>query len=442
MKAKTLGTSMFIGVALLLCVSTSDGLSNGSGSMALNAGQEVILVDCAGRYIRFDSTTGSILAEGGLWDDSSMSDLRLNANGGFDGCLIADIQSDTRHGVFYAVLTRQPHENSDGQRRYVVVALDLQKLIRLAQFELETPIQGGVRILLSPDGQELIVSYTRYEEAGGQDGWHNLLERFSAPSLTRIKIQEDLRIDSASQLPSSMPLGNSASWIGGHRILNENLVLDDEGHVLEQLNPYSLLPNETAKQLAYLEKPGAPGRTYLPIAYADAAGGRVLFVAGHDLVPSELGVGSALWIYDVNRGASLRPIQVPETVAAYDSGTRETPTVHLTPNGDSILLESYEWRSGPSTNGNLRFKTGKLRLYDVVSGKLARTFNLEPTPGLATRLLGFSPDGVIAFIGSVDFIYAVPLDGSTPISVVRSTKGFNSFWTVGLAFAENLERPR
>lgn len=433
MRATTLVTLLFLGASALLCADRSNALPMSK------AEPETVLVDCAGRYVRL-GTAGSIVAEGGLWDDSSMSGLRVDADSGFEGCLVTGIQSDAGRGILYAVLTREPREDSEGRRHYVVVALDSKKLVRLAQIELETAIAGGVSILLSSDRQELVLSYSRYEEAGGQGAWRNLLERFSAPALTRVKTQENLHLEDAPGLPSSTHLSNSASWIDGHRILNDTTVLDEDGHVLEQLNPYDLIPVETANELSYLRKPGTPGRTYLPISYADSAGGRVLFIVGHDLV-GEQQVGSALWIYDAAEGTSLRPIRVPETVAAYDPGTRGTPTAHLTPDGNSILLESYQWQSG-GADGNVRVKTGDLRLYDVASGKLTRTFNLEPAPGVAARLLGFSPDGAIAFIGSSNRLYSIPLDRSAPITVARSTRGFDPFWTIGLAVTEKPERPR
>jgi hypothetical protein len=436
MLARTIGTSILLATVALWHSSVAAEAPDVAPAIR-QAAAEAIFVDCAGRYIRVAGGGGRIIAEGTLWDDPSMTALRLDSTGGFDGCLVADVRSDPAHGTLYAVLARESRGDREERRHYALVTLDLQGLVRLRQVELDTAVNGGVHIVLSLNGEELIVSYGRHEEAGGQEGWRNVLERYTVPGLTRVKVREDLRVATAlSTLPSSITLSNSASWMGGHRILDQNLVLDEDGHVLQRLNPYDLLPAETASQLAPLKKQGAPGRTYLPIAFADAADGRVLFVVGHDLAAG-VPAGSALWVYDVEHGVSLRPILTREPVATFDPGARETPTAHLTPDGDSILVESSEWRPvASSTSGTkARFKTGVLNLYNVASGELMHKFSLEPPPGLATRLIGFSPDGAIAFIGSSERLYSVPLDGGHTPTAIRPTKGFDPFWSVGVVFS-------
>src|SRR6185369_10655292 len=127
--------------------------------------------------------------------------------------------------------------DSEGRRRFVLVALDIRRLVRLRYVELEAAVNSSIKLLLSPDQGELVVSYNRYEEVGGQPGWRNMVERYLAPMLSRVKAGGDLRLASVSgDLPSSISLSPSAHWIAAHRILDQTLITDEDGLVLQNLN--------------------------------------------------------------------------------------------------------------------------------------------------------------------------------------------------------------
>jgi hypothetical protein len=405
-------------------------------AVVAGAAVETLLVDCAGRTVRVAGGPGEdrrILAEGSLWDHPSMTSLRPPAAAGFDGCLVADLASDPERGLLYAAVAREARVDARGRRRHALVALRLPDLARQADADLGTA-EGPVRLLLSPERDQLLASSSRYEGIGGEDAWRNLAQRFSTPALVPEPAHEDLRLATApGRLPSSSAFSAAAVWASGGRVVDQTLVLDTAGRVLERLDPYALLPGKERRRLRALERAGAPGRRYLPMAFADATAERALFVVGHDPGP---GTGAALFVYDFERGAALRPIRVPERVAAYDPTRRETPTAHLTPDGDAVLVEAFEWRpveTAPGETAPARVKTGRLALYELGTGARIRAFRLDPEPGLAARLIGYSAGGAIAWLGSRQGLYVVTLDGSRPPVALRPAGRFDPAWAVGVA---------
>jgi hypothetical protein len=364
-----------------------------------------------------------------------MASLRLPAAAGFDGCLVADLAADPERGLLYAVVAREARVDAQGRRRHALVALRLQDLARQADADLGTA-EGGVRLLLSPARDQLLVSSSRWEGIGGEDAWRNQTRRFSVPALEPETAHEDLRLATApGRLPTSSALSGAAVWASGDRVVDQTLVLDTAGRVLERLDPYALLPGEARRRLRGLERAGAPGRSYLPIAFAGSTAERALFVVGYDPGPDVAPPpeGAALFVYDFGSGAALRPIRVPERVAAYDPTRRETPTAHLTPDGDAVLVEEFDWREvevAPGERAPARVKTGRLALWAVATGTRLRAFQVAPGP--AARLIGFSADGGVAWLGSRQRLVAVALDGRRPPVVLRPA-AFDPAWAVGVA---------
>jgi hypothetical protein len=378
-----------------------------------------------------------LIAEGTLWDHPSMQALRPPTVSSFDGCPVADIKTDTSQNLMYVALAREPRLDVDGKRHYVIASLRLPELSLASEADLEDNLETLPRLLLSEDREQVMVSYSSYEEKGGLPSWRNIINYFTPSRLRRVRREEALRLDvNGTRLPSSMPLSTSATWASGQRILDRTFILDSAGRVLEHIDPYAQLSHEARDRLQAALRIGEEGAPYLAIAYADNAAGRTLFVVGDDLVG---GHGtSGLWVHDLSTGMSPRPILTSEIVAAYDPASPETPSVHLTPDGNSVLLEDFEWRpiNDRSEGGSSRFKTGRLSLYSVSAGNLIRTIQLQPAPGFATRMVGFSPDGNFALIGTPELLYVVPIDQKQAPIALRSVHGFNPFWSVSAVFVD------
>jgi len=422
---------------MLLCLAIP-AMLNADGKRTDRPVSEALLVDCAGRYLRVDLDGQRVIAEGTVWDKSSLRTVRSYTASTFDGCEVTDAKADMSRKTLYLSLAKEPRLDANGKRHYLIAALRLPDLALMSQVELEDALETMPRLLLSEDHEKVMVSYSTHEEVDGSPIWRNTIDYLAAASLKRMHREENLsRGFTDSNLPSSMPLSASATLASGQRVLDRTFVLDLGGRVLEHIDPYRLLSPAIRERLRPAERKGATGAPYLPIAYADNAAGRTLFVVGDDL-DSGRGAGG-LWVHDLVGGMSPHPILISEIVAAYDPGSPETPTAHLTADGKFVLLEGFDWRQvgHASENAvNARFKTGDLRLYSVDDGSLVRRIQLEPVPGFAARVIGFSPGSDVALIGSQDMLYVVPLDDTRAPIRFRSHQGFNPFWSVGAVFVE------
>jgi hypothetical protein len=419
-------SSWILWPALVVLGTALAGVAAQGAAPAAPRANEALLIDCAGHFLRLSTADMRILAQGNLWDRPKLAAFSPRA-GSADECAVADVEIDRLHQLAYIALAR-------GQQ-HLIAALHLPDLGLVTLHEIESAAAGPLRLLLSPGGDELLASYSHLEGAAGTADWLNMIERLSAPTLRSNRVSKELRLGAAAAAgrPSSAPLSRFAGWAGAGRILDQTRILDDSGRILEHLDPYALMTPAMASGLGSLERLSTAGRPYLPIAFADSAARRVLFAIGHDTGLATAPANSALWVHDVGSNLSLRPILTRERVAAYDPTRSETPSVHLSPDGDLILLERFEWRPavGADETQMARFKTGPVDVYDVNAGALLRTINLDPSPGFTSRLLAISPAGDLALFGTANLLYVVPLDGRRPPTVLKPDVGFEPFWSLG-----------
>jgi hypothetical protein len=401
----------------------------GSGDMAT-------AVDCAGAYLQLDLAGREVAARGQIWEHPSMTDLRPSPTGRFDGCLVAAVAADRDRGRLYAAVARDSYLNSRGGRRYRLVALSLPSLERLASVDLGAELDGPPALLLSVDRHRLLVGYSMGVGSGARAAWRNVIASFALPGLTPLAATEKLRpIAEDDPDPLYVTFQPGSYWDGNGRIVDGTKILDPEGRVLERIIPYRLIDDGTRAAFRHLEAAGAAGRMYLPIAFADTAGERALFVVGSDR-GRDRAPGSGLWLYDLESGVTLARISTSVPVAAFDPTRRATPTAHLTPNGEGIVVEHFERRPhAASAPEEVRFKTGRLDLYEAASGRLERTFELQPAPGSRARLAGFSPDSRIALVGARERIYAVDLTAETSPWAAATGGQIDGFWLQGLVFS-------
>jgi hypothetical protein len=97
----------------------------------------------------------------------------------------------------------------------------------------------------------------------------------------------------------------------------------------------------------------------------------------------------------------------------------ETPltnrdSVHLLPDGKSILVEVIEARMEESTGRPRAYKTGRLIVYDAMSGAKRGEVASEALAGFEAHPLCFHPQrGALLYVGD-EGVLLVPLDGSGP----------------------------
>lgn len=270
---------------------------NGPGELAT-------AIDCAGSYLQLDLARRDVAARGRIWDHPSMADLRPSPAGRFDGCLMATMAADRERALLYAVLAQDAFLNPRGSRRYRLVALSLPGLERIVSVDLGAEIEGPVALLPTADGSRLLASYSVVEGAGRRASWRNVIARFELPALTPLEVTEKLRQiagDDPDPLYVSFQLGSY--WDGNGRIVDRTKILDSEGRVLQRIDGYRLLDEGTRIAFRKLEAAGVAGRKYLPLALAQSAASRALFVVGSDRRAKA--AGSGLWLYDLAAGLTL-----------------------------------------------------------------------------------------------------------------------------------------
>jgi hypothetical protein len=136
-------------------------------------------------------------------------------------------------------------------------------------------------------------------------------------------------------------------------------------------------------------------------------------------------------VYDLE---SHQTVMIPlgGVATALDPGSRATPSVHLTPDGEKVVVEGVAWR--PGGEDEVQVKTGALTIFDARTGESLGGLDLGADLGRAARVLGFSPDGGELFYGTHHRLFRVSLAGDSAPVAVDAGSGFDPYWTVGLAF--------
>jgi hypothetical protein len=390
----------------------------------------LLAVDCAGSYVRI-ATGGDaprVVARGALWDGPGAGVLRPSATGRFDGCLVADAVGDPRGRYVYVAVARDPFVGRDGTRGYRVAALRLPDLALGSFVDLDGVADGPVSLVLAPAGGELLVSYAMGPASEVSAGPRFL--RLPAPDLGSAALLATKRRATPEAAPVHNALSTAARWVGEGRIVDGQRVLDDRGEILLTVDPYTAFGAWASGAFPDLVRKGAGGRPYLPIAFADAAAERMVFVVDPDWGASGAPEPGGLVVFDLASGKTVA-IPTASRAAAFDPSSRATPTVHLTPDGQRVVVEDHERRRGSATEPEGRFRTGTLRIYDAISGRLVNTVSLGRPPGVSARVLGFSGDGKILVYGDRETLYVVDLAAGDVLAKLDPGKGFDPYWVVG-----------
>lgn len=392
-----------------------------------------VAVDCAGSYLRIDvdGEAPRIAARGHVWEGPGADALRPAATGRFDGCLVADAVGDPAGRFLYVAVAREPFFGRDGTRGYRVASLRLPDLELVSFVELDGVSDGPVSLLLSPGGGELLVSYSegRPTELEGEPGPRFL--RLPAPDVGSALVLSTKGQRGVKASPVENAVSAAARWVGEGRIVDGPRVLDERGEVLRRVDPYVAFGAWATGAFPGLVRKGAGGRPFLPIAFADSAADRMVFVVNPDWKTANDAHEGGLVVLDLVSGKTVA-IPVDDRPAALDPASRGTPTVHLTPGGERVVVEAHELRRRSVEEREERFKTGTLRVYDTVSGRLSRTVSLGAAPGFSARVLGFSGDGRLLFYGSRETVLVVDLEEGEVLARLEAGPRFDPYWVVSL----------
>ncbi len=392
---------------------TASAATQSSGALA---------VDCSGAYVSLAAGDGGTVAvaRGHLWDKAV--DARPLSTGRFDGCLVADAVGDPGGRYLYAAIARQPFQRPDGTRDYRVVALRLPGLEPVGSFELQRVEEGPISLMVSPGGGELLISFSRSTPR---------LLLLPTPGLKPPPTLLAKNGQADREALSGEVLSSAARWVGSGRLVDGPRILDERGEVLARINPYDAFGKSADTRFPGLMRRGVSGKSYLAIAYADSAAEKMLFVVNPDWSHGAVATGAGVAVYDLESHQTVM-IPLKGFAAALDPGSRATPSVHLTPDGEKVVVEGVVWRQGDE--GEVRVKTGAFTIFDARTGARLGAVELGSDLGRTARVLGFSPDGGELYYGTHRQLFRVSLAGDRAPVAVDAGPGFDPYWTLGLAF--------
>ncbi|OPX91796.1 MAG: hypothetical protein A4E53_00645 [Pelotomaculum sp. PtaB.Bin104] len=393
----------------------SDGDNNSTS--AANGNGRAWVFDCGGKYMKVDIISGRIVARGVVG--------KIVPGGRFDGCLIEGIKEDPNTGMLYAIMPRERTEDERGKRHYRLVKLNKATLKITETHEITPSLEFIPSFFFDPNKNELVLNYLSTSTASAKP--QGVLERYSLPHLQKQLIKNPTE---------SILIGGQVTHLNKRgQILDGVSILDANGIEREKIDGKSLLNDNITHAFSGLYRSGAHGVKYLDITLADSAENRMVFVVAADSASDRSPKGGGVVVYDVFSRHVVSHFITSYQVTPF-AGLPGTPTVHLTPEGKSVVIEQYEW-DWPKTNGAEnrleRIKTGNLRVYNADTGLLVGEIFLSPRPGLSGHVINFSKDGKFLYYGSYNKLYVVDLnnlkvtstidldDGFTPIKVLLAT---------------------
>src|ERR1044072_1903622 len=221
-------------VIFLICAQTvsfafgsmGTGLSKRGGEGATEK-RYAYAFDCSGAYLKIDTSTRQIAAQGKIWESAARIKQQETIN--FDGCLLSSVQVDADAGLLYAVVAREGKVGALGRMRYRVVALQLPTFKLVKSLDLIPAIDGSITILLTPDRRELLLSYSSYEKIKNGEGWHNVLARYLVPAFKEINTSNEFRSSTdVDPNPLGITISSSAYWSKQGRLIDGDRVLDEK----------------------------------------------------------------------------------------------------------------------------------------------------------------------------------------------------------------------
>ena len=373
--------------------------------------------DCSGKFFRIDVRAGTQTQAG------NVPGAQVGA-GGYDGCLVEELALDPQRPAIYAVMSKQRRFGPLGLRQNKVVSLQLPDLSVLSSADLPVPSDNVPNFRYDAASHELSVSYPASPDSPVTSG----------DGLEYVLSTEDLKeLDFKARFGAATPerviwgpvLTSQAYFHSSGRIVDRDRIVDTNGSYFT-VNPASLLTEPIRRRFQSLQRTGAKNNKYIDILFADSAAGRMLFLASWDINGNPSPAGGGLLVYDAINEKTISATLTPFRMAANEL-LPGTPTIHLSPNGQVVVVEEYRWESldaGGGRSVQQRFKTGKLVLYDAASGSWLRTIDLSPAPGLSGRFVTFSPDSSLMYYASGQNLYVADLSGGQTITI-QLPQGFS-----------------
>ncbi|HMD07494.1 MAG TPA: hypothetical protein VKH63_08160 [Candidatus Acidoferrum sp.] len=261
-------------------------------------------------------------------------------------------------------------EDETDSSEFAVWGIRLPEMALAKKIEIPASRQMPT-ILLTPDGKRLFASYE------GGDAKHWTVETIDATTLTKINAVKDT---GGNILDDDFP--TSASFVpSGKFIVNGNMKIRMEGGQfrVEDFDPRTKLSAADLKKLSGFEKTDTNGRKFLPAMAVAPVKNKML-----EWVINDAETETGFWTVDLETGETSSAVVIKSFARARLIG-------------DGKEFAVFEGRMKPATpeEGPKFLSTGRISIYRVDSGTLAREFNIAELKGDG-EMLCTSGDGTLA----------------------------------------------
>ena len=378
--------------------------TSGSQALASCGNANAWVFGCGGNYIMADINSGRILAKGIA--DGIAPDAR------FDGCLVEDVQVDSRSNTIYALMPAEATFDKMGRRHYRLVALNKSTLKMVASKAIDPALEEVPRFFLDSNKRELVLNYVLPNSESAQP--RGVSERYSLPDFKKLNPKNLAQ-------SNIVIAGQVAHFNKRAEIFDDARILDsDSTRKIEEIDGESLLNDAIREKFAALYRTGVRGKKYLDVTFVDSSDDKMIFVVASDSDGDRSPNGSGVIVYDAILRRVVSSFATPYPVTPF-AALLGTPTAHLSPNGKLVVIEQYEW-SVPNLHSRNeeveRTKTGNLLVFDTDSGSPISEIVLTPPPGVSGRVINFSEDGRVLYYASNAGIYAIDLKNSQVLTTI------------------------
>jgi hypothetical protein len=323
----------------------------------------ITVFTCDGTYAKVDAETGKVVASGDVG-------LKPEINGGMDGCVLGDahrgVYFDKANRLFLTTMATDARNDDNGLNGFRVVVLDPRTLADVAHYDIPQRLDDSPEIIDDPSSDSLVVKY------GDQ------VQRLSMRAADRLK-RLSLGQPQSFTPPSVKPA-------------------DDSVFFTDALH----------KKFESLVRTNSMGKKFLDVIPVDSAGSRTAYTVAADnyLDPTRV---SGIVVYD-NRAKRVLSSFIARYPICRSNLNGQTPTVHLSPDGQHVIIEDYSWKGSEPGVAPEMIKSGSIAIYGADSGDLQSIVTLQPPPPAGFgHVLNFSDDGHMLYYAAHGRIYVIDL---------------------------------
>lgn len=390
----------YIGFALCLAIGCSTfGVTTGWAAKPSNAdsGQVLTIFNCDGRYIKLGAVSGAKVADG-FYGSYVARQYK------FDGCLISNVLGEGNN-VLFALMPQSLNEDENGTQDFIVASLDSKTLKTLHSYSSPTKDSGIVSLLYDSARHNLLALF---------DNWHSVQRLAIEPNGELIPADPPITLEQPLAGLVSPYVDGQSNMIAG------DLVLNPKGRVIRKVNADSVLDSALKTKFSSLTQIKGSTNHYAGAMVEASAGNRVVFTVGWDTEGSPAPKAGVM-VYDLRAGHVITSFfSTFPVLAAYDPG----PSLHLTPDGKTIVIEQYSWGpsyQSPGKGEELRqspFRTGVIAIYDANSGLLTGKVSMKAPPRghAAGHIVNFSNDSHYLYYWFDQHLYVIDLEGTSVVS--------------------------